>query len=323
VLAAVTPEVLFSGAIPAPNGVEIGLAFVLWAALLAAVRRGDDATLQRRLLIVAGVATFPLTFVRLLGPLWVLLIVGAVAATIGWRPAWAIVRRHWQVFAMVSVTAFVGVYWWHAWQVIASHSTISAAKPDVKNWALAFNLPVYTMQMVGAFPWRDEPAPLGIYPLVFFVILLLLGAAWRRGGTPQVRRAIFGIGLTSLVVPVVLSLIFMPSAGAIWQGRYEIPFVIGILPLCGLVLDDVGFAPNEGKRLIGLSAIFLLIAQVASIYHVEQLELKRPQSLHDPAWWHPPGVVLAVLMLLACVVAWPLLPERTPVRVDEPEPSLT
>jgi hypothetical protein len=323
VLAAITPEVLFSGAMPSPNGVEMGLAFVLWAALLAAARHGDDASLQRRLLAVAGIAVFPLTFIRLLGPMWVVLIVTAVTATIGWREAWVIVRRHRRVVSTIAAVTVVGVCWWATGQVIASHAT--GVQPDVdrKKWILAFNLPVYTMQMVGAFPWRDEPAPLAIYPLVFFVILLMLVAAWRRGATVQVRRAVFWVGITSLLVPVVLSLVFMPSAGAIWQGRYEIPFVIGILPLCGLVLDDAGFAPTEGRRLIGLSGIFLVVAQLACVYHVQQLELKRSESYTDPAWWHPPGVVLTGLMLIACAVAWPLLRDHTPARVDEPEPSLT
>jgi hypothetical protein len=323
VLATITPEVLFSGAMPSPNGVEMGLAFVLWAALLAAVRNNEDTRLQRRLLVVSGIVVFPLTFIRLLGPMWVVLIVVAVAATIGWRQAWAILRRHRRVLGTIAAVTVVGVCWWAAWQAIASHATGVQPDADRKKWLLAFNLPVYTMQMVGAFPWRDEPAPLGIYPLVFFVILLMLAAAWRRGATARVRRSVLWIGITSLLVPVVLSLVFMPSAGAIWQGRYEVPFVIGILPLCGLFLDDVAFAPTEGRRLIALSGIFLVIAHAACVYHVQQLELRRVESYTDPSWWHPPGVVLVVVMLVACAVVWPLLRDRATARVDQPEPSLT
>ena len=39
VLAAITPEVLFSGAQPSANGLEMALGLLLWAALLAAVRQ--------------------------------------------------------------------------------------------------------------------------------------------------------------------------------------------------------------------------------------------------------------------------------------------
>jgi predicted membrane protein DUF2142 len=319
VLAALTPEVLFSGAIPSPNGVEMGLAFVLWAALLAAVRRVEDPRVQRRLLVVAAAAAFPLTFVRLLGPMWVVLVVGAVALTVGFRAAWALVRRHVPVVSIAVLACGLGVLWWRAWQVISSHATMSASNPDVKNWVLAFNLPAYTMQMIGAFPFRDEPAPLWIYPLSFFVVGLLLWAAWRRGSDRRASRAVLWIVIVALLVPVVLSLVFMPSAGAIWQGRYEIPFVIGVLPLCGLLLDDAEFASNESVRLVGLSCIFLVTAQVASVVNVERLELGRAPSVSDPAWWHPPGMVLGALMLVACATAG-LLFRKTPV--EEPEPLI-
>jgi hypothetical protein len=323
VLAALTPEVLFSGAIVAPNGVEMGIAFVLWAALLAAVRRDNEPLLQRRLLQVATAAAVPLAFVRLLGPLWVVLIVGSIIATVGVRRAWAIACRHRGTVMSAVLAVFLGVCWWAAWQAIASQATGAQPDKDAERWLLAFNLPVFLMQMVGAFPYRDVPAPLGIYPLEFFVILLILGAAWRKASDPRARRAVLWIGATSLVVPVMLSLVFMPSAGAIWQGRYEIPFVIGVLPLCGLLLDEAGFAPVEGRRLAALSGVFMAISQVVCVYHVEQIELQRPASLGDLAWWHPPGFLLGVLMLVACGVASFLLRDHTRVRVDEPELSLT
>jgi hypothetical protein len=323
VLAAVTPEVLFSGAIPSPNGVEMAMAFVLWAALLAVVRQGKSPAVQRRLLLVAGAAAFPLTFMRLLGPLWVVLIVGAVVVTIGWRRTVDIARLHRWVVVLVTVTTFLGVCWWASWQVIASHATGIQPDKDPQRWILAFNLPVYLMQMVGAFPYRDVPAPLGIYPLEFFVIVLMVAAAWRRGPTPRSRQAVLWIVVATVVLPVVLSLVFMPSFGAIWQGRYEVPFVIGILPLCGLLLDEAGFAPVEGRRLAALSGVFLVISQVACVYHVEQLELARPQSVDDPAWWHPSGYLLGALMVVACGLASFLLRDHASVAVEEPEPSLT
>jgi hypothetical protein len=319
VLAALTPEVLFSGAIPSPNGVEMGVAFVLWAALLAAVRRGDDPALQRRLLWVATAAVVPLTFVRLLGPLWVVLIVGAVVLTTGLKAAREIVARHRRVVTVAVVLTVTGVCWWAAWQVIASHATGVQPDKDRVLWILAFNLPVYTMEMVGAFPFRDQPAPLGVYPLAFFVIGLLVVGAWRRGAPPRMRRAVFWIVVVTLLVPIVLSLVFMPSAGAIWQGRYELPFVIGILPLCGLALDDAGFAPREGARLAALCGVFLVIVHVASVFHVVQMELDRAVSAGDSAWLRPPTAVLVAMLLGACAIAWYLtrLTPAVPARERE------
>jgi Predicted membrane protein (DUF2142) len=303
VLAALTPEVLFSGAIPSPNGVEMGLGFVLWAALLAVVRRDDNLVLQRRLLVVGAAVAVPLTFVRLLGPLWVLLIVGAVALTVGVRATWEIVRRHRRVVISAAALTFLGACWWFGWQVIASHADGVQADQDRVLWILAFNLPAYTMQMVGAFPFRDQPAPLGVYPLAFFVIGLLVIAAWRRGAPVRAARAVLWIVVVALLVPIGLSLVFMPSLGAFWQGRYELPFVIGILPLCGLLLDEGRFAPQEGRKLVALSAVFLAIVQVVSVVNVERMEQDRSVSSGDPHWADPGPWLLGAGMLAACLLA--------------------
>jgi hypothetical protein len=322
VLAALTPEVLFSGAIPGPNGVEMSVGFVLWSALLAAVRQNAHIQLQRRLLALAGLAAVPLTFLRFFGPVWVLLIVGAVCLTVGVKRVREVVRQHRAVVLTVTVAVFIGVCWCAFWLLLNSRAT--GVQPDVdrKEWVLAFNLPAYVLQMVGAFPFRDVPAPLGVYPLTLFVIVLLFWAAWRRGATDRLRRGVFWTGIVALAIPVVLSLLLMPSKGAVWQGRYELPFVIGILPLCGLILDEVHFAPNEGARIVRLSGIFLVITQVVCPYHVEQLELRRAVSVADPAWWHPPGVILGVLMLVACAMAWWLTLQKPSRVVKEREFSL-
>jgi hypothetical protein len=316
-LTALTPEVMFGGAIPAPNGVEIGVAFVLWAALLAAVRQ-PSARLQRRLLAVAVVAAVPLMYTRMLGPLWVASILASVILLVGLRATRDLVLGNRAVVASGVVLVGIAGCWWAAWQHIASQVTGVSPDKDAERWILAFNLPVFTMQMVGAFPYRDLPAPLAIYPLVFLVVALLGVAAWKRGPSPRARRTVFWMVVFSLVVPVALSVLFMPSLGAVWQGRYELPYVIGILPLCGLLLDDVDFAPIEGHRLIALSSAFLVFAQVASVYHVQQIERLRPQSINDPAWWHPPGVVLGVLMLVACGIAGLLFGKPPPPVHERP-----
>jgi hypothetical protein len=317
-LAAFTPEVMFSGAIPAPNGLEMSLALLWWSSLLAAVRQ-DAAPVQRRLLMVAIAAAVPLTFIRLLGPLWLLTILASVVLLVGIRAARDLVVRHRGLIASGVVLVGLAACWWGTWQVIASHVTGTTPDVDSRNWLQAFDLPVFTMQMVGAFPFRDQPAPIAVYPLVFLVIGLLVIGAWRRGVPDRARRAVLWIAIFSLVVPVALSLVFMPSLGAIWQGRYELPYVLGILPLCGLLLDDAGFAPREGTRLIGLSMLALGVAQVASVAHVQHMELGRAVSASDTSWFHPATWVTGLLMALAWTVACLLFRHRAaPARVAEP-----
>jgi len=307
VLTALTPEILFSGAIPAPDGPEMALGFVLWASLLAAIRQGGAATRERRFLVVAVCAAVPLTFIRLLGPLWVLLIVAAAVAVLGRTEIRAYAARNARVIWAGVVVVGLGAAWWAAWMLISSRYTTPAdavpESPEAHHWILAFNLPAWMLQMVGAFPFRDEPAPLWVYPLAFFPILMMVWAAWKHAATPGLRRVMFWLFVITLAVPIVLSVLFMPSLGNIWQGRYELAFVVGLLPLCGLLLDDAGFAPVEGPRLVVVAGACLAIVQVVCVVNVERMEVLRPASAGDASWHDPGPLVLGVLMLLACGVA--------------------
>jgi hypothetical protein len=320
-LTALVPEVLFSGAIAAPNGPEMALGLLMWAGLLAAVRQEPtQLRRQRRLLWVAIAAAVPLTFVRFLGPFWVLAILASVILLIGVRATKDLVARHRRTIVAGVVLVGLAACWYARWYEISAQVTGTHSDKQPEVWGLAFDLPAFLMQLVGAFPFRSQPAPLATYPLVFLVVGLLFFAAWRRAVTARSRRAVLVIGIVSLVLPTLFALAFMSSLGAVWQGRYEIPYMIGILPLCGLLLDDAGFAPVEGPRLALLSVVMLGIAQVVDVYHVQVSELRRAVSAADSSWFHPPSLVTGLLMLLAWATACLLLRMRmaTPAAVTEP-----
>ncbi|WP_151082748.1 DUF2142 domain-containing protein [Nocardioides cynanchi] len=305
-VAAITPQVLFSGVLPAPNGPEMGLGLVLWSSLLA-LDGSAGARRERLLLATAFAAAVPLAFLRYLGPLWLVCIVISVVTLRGWASTWQLVvrRRATVVAGVVAVGAATA--WGLVWMVIAGryHVPVGAKVYEAPaQWSHAFYVPLWMMQMVGAFPFRDIPAPIWTYPLAFLVIGLLTWGAWRRGADPRRSRVLLWLVVASLVVPILLALALMPSMGAAWQGRYELPFLIGFLPLCGLLLDQAGFAPTEGGRLIAISAVLLTVVQVACVVHVEQLELQRRISAGDPSWVHPSPWVIGAIMALACGVAW-------------------
>lgn len=323
-LTALIPEVLFSGAIAAPNGPEMALGLLMWAGLLAAVRQeATQLRRQRRLLWVAIAAAVPLTFVRMLGPFWVLAILGSVVLLIGLRATKDLVARHRRTVVAGVVLVGLAACWYATWYEISAQVTGTHSDKQPEVWGLAFDLPAFLMQLVGAFPFRSEPAPLATYPLVFLVVGLLFFAAWRRAVPARSRRAVLVIGIVSLLLPTFFALLFMSSLGAVWQGRYEIPYVIGIMPLCGLLLDDAGFAPVEGPRLASLSLVMLGIAQVVDVYHVQVMELGRAPSAADTSWFHPPSWATGLLMLVAWATACLLLRMRMPAPAQVPEAVLS
>jgi hypothetical protein len=233
----------------------------------------------------------------------------------------------------VVVGVFVGGCWWALWQLIAGHvhTPVDAIAQTRENhsWILAFNLPAWILQMIGVFPYRDQPIPLFFYPLALLVICLFLIAAHRVSRPVRERRVVDGLVLACLVLPVAASIVLMPSYGAIWQGRYELVFAIGILPVCGLVMDRRGFGRHEGDRLTVTALLFLAIVHVASVVVVMHRELGRSVSTEQSGWTHPPLAVVAALAFAGFVVlaglSWQargVLPARVDVAAGrEREPS--
>jgi hypothetical protein len=115
-------------------------------------------------------------------------------------------------------------------------------------------------------------------------------------------RTVVGVTIATLVIPVGLSILFMPSHGAIWQGRYELVYCMGILPLCGLLMDRHRFAPVEGRRLTAYALVFLAVAHVLGVVYVMHLELQRPESTLHSGWVHPPTAVTGALALAGFAV---------------------
>jgi hypothetical protein len=225
---------------------------------------------------------------------------------LGWARVREVVLAHRWVMLGGAVLVFVATCWWALWQVIAAHYTTPIGAVDQtresRMWILAFNLPAWILQMIGVFPYRDMPMPLWVYPFVLLVIVMFLVGAYRVSRGTRQTRTVVGVTVATLVIPIVLSVIFMPSYGAIWQGRYELVYTIGILPLCGLLMDRRGFAPVEGRRLIVSSLVFLGLAHVVGVVNVMHLELARPESTEHSGWVHPPVAVVAALTLAGFAV---------------------
>ncbi|MDP2775643.1 MAG: DUF2142 domain-containing protein, partial [Nocardioides sp.] len=82
-LLAMTPVLVYSTTVAAPNGLEMSVGLSLWASLLA-FARDDGRVADRRLLVIAIASAVILGTLRLTGPLFILLILASVAL-LRWR----------------------------------------------------------------------------------------------------------------------------------------------------------------------------------------------------------------------------------------------
>lgn len=300
-MASLTPVLLYTTVIAAPNAWEIVAGLCLWTSLLVLTRATISNGTGRVMVAAATASGVVLVTLRLLGPLWLALIVLAVVLYVGVQPVIRALRRNpfsWLVGSATVIAATAGSLWW----ILSMEQTELPDRDSGKGLVDVLLKPVtWTLGTVGAFPWRDQPAPMPTYVLYFAVVVTLLVVSFRRGSARE-RTGIAAAVLLSYAVPASLTLLTLQSHGTIWQGRYGLPFVVGILLLSGLTLDRTGWAPLERVRLVPLGLILLGTAQVWSVWEVARFELERVKTVLSPSWVALPAPVVGSVMAVAVVV---------------------
>jgi hypothetical protein len=299
-LVGLTPTLLYTTTVVAPNGLEMAAGVCFWAALMGLGSKSAGVRVERRLLVAAIAALVLLAGLRALGPLLILLIVASVVALRGWRPLLAVALNH---RALVAVGMALGgmttlaVHLWARGNVAVPDGALNGEVDS--SWTQATRWVNWILSSIGAFPYRDQPAPLVVHVLVLLVLLTLLTVAVRRGDRTG-RRAVLLASVLSLLVPTVLVALTLEERGGIYQGRYLLPFTAGVVVLAGAVADRAGWRPVAvDARPHLLAGLMLCAAHVVSVVHVQVAERARPVSALDPGWVNPPVLVTAALMCLA------------------------
>ena len=304
-LVGLTPTLLYTTAVVAPNGLEMAAGLCLWTALLGLGTGEPDVRRERWLLTAAALSVVLLAGLRSLGPVLVVLVLVCVVALRGFRPLLEVVGRHRLLVGLtvlLAVATTAGVFLWNRDNVAFEHGALN---DDVDpSWTQALRWPTWILSSIGAFPYRDQPAPLAVHALVLLVLVTLLVVAVRRGEGAE-RRAVVLAVVLCLAVPTVLVALTLLSQerGGVWQGRYLLPFMVGVVVLAGLVLDRARW---RGPTLVAVG--MLAVAHVISVVHVQLAELDRDVSAQDPGWSHPPTAVTGLVMLLGCAALAAALP---------------
>ena len=134
-----------------------------------------------------------------------------------------------------------------------------------------------TVQMLGAFGWLDTPLP--FVALAFWIgLLLMLFLLTCAGGSRRWRALTVGIAVVTLVLPVVFEVSQARWYGFPWQGRYILPFAVG-LPIAA------AFALREG----GVLSVRLHTPSAGSELHCEEpfqltIQFRANVALNDLTW---------------------------------------
>jgi hypothetical protein len=277
---AATPVATYSASVVAPNGVEIFAALMCWTSLIGLFR---------------STAAVP-------GPLWLLLVlVTAAVATPGSTARIRALlrdRASWLVAVVVAMATLQSTLWILGVGSLNVGGEASAPQSLADRVGLVSSQAVlWVLQSVAAFPLRNQAAPTIVYAcfvLLFFSFLVLA----LRAATGNVRRSLALATVAAIAVPFVISVVTYDAHAAVWQGRYGLPYAVGLAVLGGLALDTSG-----SRRLLGARPQALALTMFVVSYGFGLVDSARRSSAHDPlrdsaSWVHPPLLVLGLLVVL-------------------------
>ncbi len=308
-----TPVLVYSQSILAPNGIEMAAAVLVWVTFLTMDTPASIGSERRRLLLVAAAAAVLVT-VRTLGPLWLLLIVATLLCLPGRSARLAMLRRHRTYTAGAVVTVGLATLASALWVLSARTNTLTEESvydfDDPWLNALA-DVPLWLFQSIAAFPTRGEGAPVLVYAAVLAVMtvafLLASGITDR-----QWRRALLAMTAVWLLPPLVVTGLTYEASGALWQGRYSLPYSVG-LPLVLLAWSSGRSRPTSPRLVVvGLAGLGYLVAHTVSVGNVLRNELAdSPLSGDDrwitapePAVWALAALGSALMFCAPAIIAW-------------------
>ena len=302
---ATTPVLVYSTVLPAPNGVEMTSAMALWCALIGlAVRR--DARRDTRLLVIGAVSAAVLVTLRSFGPLWCVLILVTVLVAVRVDRARlreiVVSSRGW--VAMLAVLgATLGSLGW----IRASGSLVVGKTEDPEPLSTATRaattlqeMVLWVFQSIAAFPLRNEYTHASVY--VFFLVLGgALLVAGLRAGSGRGRVGLLLACVVSLLVPGVVTFTTLETYGTAWQGRYTLPYSVGVVLLAGLLLDRRQARARTDVLVAG--GLLFVAAHVAGPLLIA-LHERASSPVPTDGWVTVPSVLLGLLAVLGASLLW-------------------
>ena len=191
----------------------------------------------------------------------------------------------------------------------------------------------WAIQAVAAFPARDELAPAALYLLAFSVWWALTVMAFRRA-TNRARLALAGIAFFALAVPISLTAATHDALGVAWQGRYELPLLVGFFLVGGWALDARSAESTESVESVGSTSYRVVVLAWCAFFLIqaggvltvlvrmaERNPLGADWTLADPVLWAVLGLVAVGTVVVAAAASSPLARPADRFAGPAPDPA--
>ncbi|MFL6156781.1 MAG: DUF2142 domain-containing protein [Marmoricola sp.] len=321
-LLAALPTTVYSTAIATPNGLEIIAGLGVWASLAVVV--GGARGVQRRGTAygLLAVSVTVLANTHTLGLLWLALIglTTVIAHGLGTTLRALLPTRRSEYAA--AVLAVAGVVFELGWVLTSGVNDPSMEHRTYPGSAIPYvvdGLLLWPLQAIGAVPMRDDPAPGALYVLVITVLVVVAALVLRRTRLrSRSGLALTFVAVASFAVPAALTVQAFGQMGAAWQGRYGMPFTVGLLLLGAAVLDGherpVAHAPLFASVAVPALVAAHLIGQIS----VRGTMHRDATALASIGWSAPDRLLLGVIAALALACWFSAI--RSSVTAPAPSP---
>lgn len=332
---AITPIALFLLGSINPNGLEIAAAIATWAGLFEIWRsdRAIDRSVVARLAIAASL--FALS--RPLAPVFVVIAVASTALTCSTRARAASLMRSQRarIGAAAIIASMVASGIW----VLATHANSSYTGTSIPSMTTRAaldkhlgRLTMLTEELVGNMGWLDAPIPRGwVWSWLALIGVVVVTALWR--GTWRQRLGLSAIIITTLAIPMYSEVTTAQRFGFMWQGRYTLPFAVGVpITAAWMIAARERSSGTSVRRLrhrltpvaVATAIITPLTMIVAHLVYATRATIGYPNPLFEHLTernWSPPldPKLLGLSVLAACIAYAAFLTWHT--LVERPEPA--
>jgi hypothetical protein len=275
VLIAATPLVLNLVSVVEPSGLEISAAICLWTclALMAIQPEGPP---PKALLNGAGLSGVVFALTRTSSPEWV---IGIVIVAIGVLMPFARIRRLWGVravrrwLAAVMTAAVAGLAWIFGFKAYLFVPKFRNMPVNAGIWAILREVFVrdglYLTNFAESFYPNDGQVghPVEIVVPILLCLVVIAGLVFGNG---RQRLVIVLLAVAALLLPFVVTVLTWRSDGLIWQGRYSMPFVVGLPIVAGTAIRGPRFQAAVKGRAVSAAVtgvvVLSLLTQFVALY---------------------------------------------------------
>jgi hypothetical protein len=147
-----------------------------------------------------------------------------------------------------------------------------------------------TVQLFGNFGWLDTSLPF-LSIAIYLGLVILLFALTVASPLHRWRRVVAYGFFVTLVLPIVSEVSQARWYGFPWQGRYILPFAVGIPLMAAFALRNGSLLPEAAaRRLLVAVTVGVAIAQTGAFWWaLDRYQVGAGRS-HNPlaGSWHPP-----------------------------------